>query len=102
MKNNKLVRDRMPEIIRGNGSVPVTHVAGDDEYYAKLREKLLEEAGEYTRDGKVEELADLVEVVYAILEHKKVSLDDFEEIRKKKAGERGAFRERIILERIDA
>ena len=98
MKNNKLVRDKIPEIIRKNGEVPVTHMASDSEYFQKLKEKLKEEADEFMKDSMEEELADVLEVVYAICDYKKIDKNKLELLRKKKAEERGGFKERIILD----
>jgi predicted house-cleaning noncanonical NTP pyrophosphatase (MazG superfamily) len=96
----KLVRDRIPEIIRKDGRKPVTHLAKEEEYFARLREKLTEEVAEFSRDWEVEELADILEVVYALAEAKGVARDGLERMRMKKAGERGRFRRRIILDDI--
>ena len=79
----KLVRDKIPEIIKKNNETPITRVLNDEEYL---------------ESGDVEELADLEEVLRAILDVKKISLEEFEEIRNKKVQKRGAFKERIYLE----
>jgi predicted house-cleaning noncanonical NTP pyrophosphatase (MazG superfamily) len=97
---SKLVRDRIPEIIRKDGRKPVTHLAKEGEYLAKLREKLDEEVAEFSRGRKVEELADILEVVYTIGETKGVTKDELERMRKKKASRRGRFTQRIILDEI--
>jgi predicted house-cleaning noncanonical NTP pyrophosphatase (MazG superfamily) len=98
MKYKKLVRDKIPEIIKDKGEVPITHTASDDEYWLKLKEKLQEEADEFMRDNDEKELADILEVVYAICDYKKIDIKKLELLRKKKAGERGGFKERIILD----
>lgn len=98
MRYDKLVRDNIPEIIRKNGDTPVTHIAADDEYWAKLIAKLKEEAGEFAADNNAEELADLLEVIYAICDYKQLNREQLESIRQKKADERGGFGKRIILE----
>lgn len=98
MKYNKLVRDKIPEIIRANGDEPITHIANDREYIKKLREKLGEEVREFTRDDEVEKLADILEIVYALAARQGYSLKDLERLRKKKADESGGFAEGIILE----
>ncbi|HZK83860.1 MAG TPA: hypothetical protein VFC58_04115 [Desulfosporosinus sp.] len=59
-----------------------------------------EELQEYLESVSIEELADLVEVVYAILEHKDVSLQEFEVIRKQKVSDRGAFKEKLLLKEV--
>jgi len=96
MKYNKLVRDNILEIIRQGGVEPVFHIAGDEEYYQKLKEKLQEEVKEFLADESADELADILEVIDAISEYKK--FDDIEKIQNSKAEKRGKFNERIILE----
>ena len=63
---NKLVRDRIPEIIKGNGQECVTEILSDEEYIKSLDEKLREEMEEYQRDKSIDELADLLEVVCSV------------------------------------
>lgn len=96
---NKLVRDRIPEIIASdNGKTCSIRTMQPVEYLKALNKKLQEELQEYLESGEVEELADLEEVLRAILDVKNVSYDDFESIRIEKANERGAFKKRIFLE----
>ena len=98
MKHNKLVRDKIPEIIKNNREVPITHIASDDEYWKKLKEKLQEEIDEFMKESNEEELADILEVINAICDFKKINKKELELIRKKKTKERGGFKERIILD----
>src|SRR3989344_7248760 len=98
MKYNKLVRDKIPEHIRAKGGNPITHVADEAEYWQKLKEKLVEEVEEFKKDESPEEFADLLEVVGAIAEYKNFNTKVIEKIRKKKAEERGKFKNRIILD----
>lgn len=95
---NKLVRDKIPYIIAENGEKAIIHKLNDQDYIKELDIKLQEEVNEYLADGNVEELADIVEVIYGLLDAKCVTLDDFENMRKAKADKRGAFKERIFLE----
>ena len=74
---NKLVRDKIPEIIKGNGEVAVCRTLENDEYIKELNTKLKEEVFEYLEDNNVEELADIVEVVYGILNSMNVTIDEF-------------------------
>ncbi len=97
---NKLIRDRIPEIIERSEKKAVVEKVSDNEYISRLNEKLGEELREYLESQSVEELADLVEVIYAILDSKKVSIKEFEEIRLHKATERGAFKERLVLKEV--
>lgn len=98
MRYNKLVRDKIPAIIEGDGRKAVTRIAPEEEFLQKLGEKLLEESEEFLQSGKAEELADVLEAIYAICSLKKISLGQLEEIRKRKATERGGFSKGIILE----
>lgn len=97
-KYNKLVRDRIPEIIKQKGKIPVTHIASDNEYWEKLKEKLKEEVEEFLEDGSKEEIADILEVIYAVCDFKKIDKEELEVLRKKKAEERGGFKKKIILD----
>lgn len=98
---DKLVRDEIPEIVRANGEEPMVHVADDEEYERRLREKALEEAEEFAESGDPEELADVLAVVEAYCEHADLSAEQLAELREAKATERGGFDERIVLERVE-
>ena len=98
MKYNKLVRDKIPEYIRSKGGNPVMHIASKVEYWEKLKEKLVEEFEEFKKDESPEEFADLLEVINAVAEYKNFNPAAIQEIRNKKAQERGKFKDRIILD----
>ncbi len=100
MKYNKLVRDKIPEIIKSKGEKVTTHKASDEEYWSKLKEKLKEETDEFIKEDNKEELVDIVEVINAICEFKEINKDELESLRKKKSKERGEFKDRIILDEI--
>lgn len=102
---NKLVRDRIPEIIERDGKRLSTRILDEDEYVSYLNEKLKEELAEYlkceeTKD-QIEELADMLEVILALAEVKGVSQDELDSLRRQKAETRGAFRHRILLEWVE-
>lgn len=98
-KFDKLVRDRIPEIIESRGGVAMVHIADDAEYWGRLRSKLQEEVGEFLEDTNIEEeLADVLEVIRAICEFKGIDPTGLEKLRDKKAEERGGFGARIVLE----
>lgn len=99
-KYNKLVRDRIPEIITENGGKPVTSILGDIEYKKMLDDKLLEEVNEYLKDDNLEEIADIYEVISAILEYKGVSFEDMQKIAIEKKNNRGGFYSRIFLKEV--
>lgn len=96
---NKLVRDNIPQIIEGKGEKAYIRTLCNEEYKKQLDVKLQEEIKEYLEDDNIEELADIVEVIYAILEYKNVKLEDFEKIRIDKVEKRGAFKKKIFLEK---
>lgn len=98
MKYDKLVRDNIPEIIRQKGTEPVIHVASEEEYWNKLKGKLSEEVSEFQEAETPEEMADILEVIDAIMKFKGFNREDIEAIKKKKAEERGGFENRIILD----
>ena len=98
--HNKLVRDRIPQIIMQSGKTCITRTLSDDEYISALDAKLQEELNEYLADGSMEELADLLEVMMAAAEARGHSFAEVEAIRREKADKRGAFRERIWLESV--
>jgi predicted house-cleaning noncanonical NTP pyrophosphatase (MazG superfamily) len=94
--HNKLVRDNIPDIITAAGKQPIVHQADTAEYRELLLEKLDEELKEYRESGKDEELADLLEVIYALVE----DAEALELLRKNKRDERGGFDRRIVLEEV--
>ena len=94
---NKLVRDRIPEIISAAGKAFSTGILSEDDYLEMLNAKLNEEVAEYQASFEIEELADILEVVYAIAQAKGVSREDLEAVRLAKAEKRGAFEKRILL-----
>ncbi len=98
MKYNKLVRDKIPEIIKKKGGEYKIHIAGKKEYWQKLKEKLLEEIKEFSKSETIDEFADILEALDAIRDYKKFDKRKLEVIKKKKARERGGFNKRIILE----
>lgn len=98
VRYDKLVRDKIPEIIKAKGKQCKTHVAENAEYVEKLKQKLLEEVHEYLESGDVEELADIKEVLLALYEIENISEIKIEEMRKRKFVERGGFSKKIILE----
>jgi len=97
MKYDKLIRDRIPEIIAENGQTACVRRLTEDEYLAMLDRKLTEELAEYHADGNVEELADLLEVIYAAALARGCTPEELDRIRRDKAKKRGAFREKLLL-----
>ena len=97
---NKLVRDRIPEIIEASGKRCVWSTLSDEEYLAKLDEKLNEELAEYQESKSMEELADLLEVVRAVAAARGSSMEEVETIRRDKAVKRGGFEKKILLTKV--
>lgn len=92
---NKLVRDRIPEILDSKGVPYEKRTASGEEYKRELVKKLREEVNEFGEDGDPNELADVIEVVEALKALPEYA--DVEELRKRKVEERGGFAKRIIL-----
>jgi len=92
----KLVRDKIPEIIKKQGKNPITRIASDEEYLKELVKKLQEEVDEFKEKHNIEELADIIEVIYALSEFYGVSVEDLHKLQEAKAEKRGKFKKRII------
>lgn len=98
MKYDKLVRDKIIEIIESKGGSAKWHVASDEEYREKLREKLREEIEEFIEAESIEEMADVFEVITAWLTYKGWNIDQVTAVQQEKRDKRGGFERRIILE----
>ncbi len=100
-KYNKLVRDRIPEIIAQGGNNAVYHVLSEQDYITELDKKLGEEVNEYLQDKNLEEMADILEVLYAICKARGFTEEELEEKRREKAEARGGFEKKLFLEYVD-
>ncbi len=98
MRYFKLVRDRIPEIIRKNGGTPTFNFADDVFFERALKEKLREEVEEFCREENTEEMADILEVIDACIAYFGLSKAVIARCKKKKARANGRFKKRIILE----
>lgn len=94
---NKLVRDRIPEIIEASGAACKTEVLSDERYLEMIDAKLDEELAEYHKDQNIEELADLLEVIRAAAIARGYTLEELEAVRAGKAEKRGGFEKKILL-----
>lgn len=98
---NKLVRDKIPEIIAASGSEPTTRTLTDDaEFLAALDSKLLEEVQEYLAEPSAEELADILEVLEAIVAMRRIPQPELRRAKNAKALKNGTFHERVFLESV--
>jgi len=98
---NKLVRDKIPEIIEKSGRRLEYEILTNDAYRTELDKKLDEEISEYRESRNLEELADIIEVLYALCESSGSNVKELEQIRKKKAAERGSFKNKIYLKCVE-
>ncbi len=95
---NKLVRDKIPDIIKADGKNFKTRILDDKEHLAELIKKLKEEAAEFEENPSVEELADIKEITIAIREALGIQAGELEDIRRQKAASNGRFKNKIFLE----
>lgn len=99
--HNKLIRNKIPQIIKTNGKTPTTRILPEDEYIKELCKKTQEELTEYleanTNEHKLEELSDLLKLINPLAKHEGTTLEEINNIRKKKAKERGDFSNRVFL-----
>jgi predicted house-cleaning noncanonical NTP pyrophosphatase (MazG superfamily) len=95
---NKLVRDKIPEIIKNAGKECNTKILDDKDYLKFLDEKLSEECKEYQESKEIEEIADVLEVLHSIVKVRGYSWAEVENIRKEKVRKRGSFNDKIFLE----
>ena len=93
----KAIRDKIPEIIKKSGYDYNIKKLSNSEFLVELEKKLGEELEEYNQSKSVEELADILEVIYRISELTGTSKEQLEQLRTKKAQDRGAFDENLFL-----
>ena len=97
---HKLVRDRIPEIIEASGKTCSWETLSDADYLRLLDEKLNEELAEYQESKSLEELADLLEVMQAVVRARGWTMEELERVRADKATERGGFEKKILLKEV--
>ena len=96
----KLVRDRIPEIIEADGKTCVMETLSDSRYLEMLDAKLAEELAEYQGSKSLEELADLLEVMRAVVQARGWTWGQLEQVRQEKAMQRGGFEKKILLKEV--
>lgn len=94
---NKLVRDKIPEIIRADGKECEVRIAEGKEKYELLEKKLMEEVNEFIEDKNLEELADVMEVLFGLAREIGYSEEELISKREEKKSERGGFEDGIVL-----
>ena len=97
---HKLVRDRIPEIIESDGKICVCETLSDEDYISLLDQKLDEELAEYQESKSLEELADLLEVIQAVVKARGWTVEELEQVRAEKATKRGGFEKKIFLKEV--
>ena len=97
---HKLIRDKIPAIIEAQGKTCVTEVLSEEMYLQMLDEKLSEELAEYQQNKSLEELADLLEVMQAVVAARGYTWQELEEVRREKHQKRGGFADRILLKEV--
>ena len=97
MRYNKLVRDKIPQIIQSTGGKAEIRILSDEEYVHYLKAKLNEEVAEFHKDQTVEELADILEVVYALADAIGCNQRELMDVYQRKHDARGGFSEKILL-----
>ena len=97
---HKLVRDRIPEIIEADGKTCICETLSDEDYISLLDQKLNEELAEYQESKSLEELADLLEVMQAVVKARGWTLEELEQVRADKAAKRGGFEKKILLKEV--
>lgn len=94
---NKLVRDKIPEIMERRGEAASICILDEKRYIEELDKKLNEEVQEYQESKDIEELADILEVIYAVCNAKSISFERLQKIREEKFEKRGGFSKKIFL-----
>ena len=100
---SKLVRDNIPDKIKCNGEDPIFSILDDKRYKEELEKKLYEEYLEVLESSgtdRIEELADMLEVIKALANLENKTLDDVIEVANQKVKKRGAFDKKIYLEKV--
>ena len=97
---HKLVRDLIPEIVEADGKTCICETLSHEEYLRLLDEKLNEELAEYQESKSLEELADLFEVMQAVVRARGWTMEQLESLRAEKAAKRGSFEKKLLLKEV--
>jgi predicted house-cleaning noncanonical NTP pyrophosphatase (MazG superfamily) len=96
-KFNKVIRDKIPEIIQKDGQTCNIQILSDQKFMVEIEKKLFEEVTEYQNDKNPEELSDILEVIYRIAQLRGISKEELEKIRIKKLQNKGGFEKNLFL-----
>jgi len=97
---NKLIRDRISEVIEADGTTCMTEILSDEQYVEMLDAKLNEELSEYQESKTLEELADLLEVMRSVIRARGWTWEQLEQVRQEKALQRGGFEKKLLLKEV--
>lgn len=98
MVYNKLVRDLIPQVIKDHGKKLITRTLTDEEFQKELEKKLQEEVAEYLdSDGDIEEMSDILEVMFAIIGSRGYTFEEVLKAKEEKAQKRGGFSKKVFL-----
>lgn len=98
---NKLIRDNNVKLMEDKGCKVSYEILDDKKYGEELDKKLIEEVNEYLADYNIEEMADIMEVIYALLDFRGISMEEVDKIRIKKRERKGAFKKKIFLKTVE-
>ena len=98
---NKLIRDKNVEIMEKLGHKVVYEILDDERDNAELDKKLKEEVNEYLTDYSVEEMADVMEVIHAMLDYRGITMEEVEKVRIEKRNRKGAFKNKVFLKTVE-
>ncbi len=98
---NKLIRDKNVEIMENLGHNVEYEILDDERYNVELDKKLKEEVNEYLADYSVEEMADVMEVIYAMLDYRGITMEEVEKARIEKRNRKGAFKNKVFLKTVE-
>ena len=98
---NKLIRDNNVKLMENKGCKVTYEILDDKRYGQELDKKLQEEVSEYLADYSVEEMADVMEVIYAMLDFRGITMEEVEKVRLNKRNLKGEFKNKIFLKDVE-
>lgn len=98
---NKLIRDKNVKLMEDKGCKVTYEILDEKRYGQELDKKLQEEVGEYLEDYNIEEMADVMEVIYAILKYRGITMEEVDKVRLDKQKRKGGFERRVYLKEVE-